>query len=378
MKIAFLNETSKTENRVACIPEVAGRLLGKHKGLTLMMAKGAGTRAGFSDADYKKAGVKISTAAELAKADILLRVTPLNTKEADTLKKGQTVIGFLDPATNGKQFEKLAKKGINLLAVEKTPRTSRAQSMDALSSQAGIAGYRAVLEASLHFNKFFPLMMTSAGSSKPAKVVILGVGVAGLQAIATAKRLGAQVSAFDIRPEVKEQIESLGGKYIELDIGEEGKSEGGYAKALSKEAQAKQQAALQEVLKKADVVITTAQIPGRAAPVLVTEATVKGMREGSVIIDMAAGGFNLANKVKGGNCPLTEADKVTVKHGVILVGHTNYPAMVAADASNFYARNLMNLLALLLKEEKGKTTLNFDFEDDIVDGVTATHNGEVR
>jgi NAD(P) transhydrogenase subunit alpha len=237
-------------------------------------------------------------------------------------------------------LEALLAKGITYLAMERIPRISRAQSMDALSSQSNISGYRAVIEAASHYGRFLPLMMTSAGSAKPAKLIVLGAGVAGLQAIATARRLGADVSAYDVRPETKEQIESLGAKAIELDVGESGSGEGGYAKELSEEAKAKQQQLLADELSKAHVIITTALIPCRPAPILITEEVVKNMREGSVIIDLAA--------ANGGNCPLTEADKVVIKHGVILVGHTNYPSMVPSDASAFYAGNIMNLLNIMV------------------------------
>jgi NAD(P) transhydrogenase subunit alpha len=241
--------------------------------------------------------------------------------------------------------------------------------MDVLSSQANFAGYRAVIEAAAHFGRFFPTMMTAAGSSKPAKAIILGAGVAGLQAIAVARRMGANVEAFDVRPEVKEQIQSLGAKFIEIDIGESGAGAGGYAKELSPEAKAKQQKGLTERLKKADVVICTAQIPGRPAPVLVTEEAVQGMAPGSVIVDLAA--------ASGGNCPLSEADKIVVKHGVTLIGITNFPALVPSDASNFYARNLINLLFLVIKP--GDTpTLNLDLQDEIIAAALATQGGAVR
>jgi NAD(P) transhydrogenase subunit alpha len=248
-------------------------------------------------------------------------------------------------------------KGIIYLAMERIPRISRAQSMDALSSQSNIAGYRAVIEAAAHYGRFLPLMMTSAGSAKPARLVVLGAGVAGLQAIATARRLGADVYAYDVRPETKEQIESLGAKAIELDLGESGSGEGGYAKELSDEAKAKQQQLLCDELSKAHVIITTALIPCRPAPTLITEAVVERMREGSVIIDLAA--------ANGGNCPLSEADKVVVKHGVIIVGHTNYPSMVPSDASAFYAGNIMNLLNIMVNKGDRGLSLKDLNEDEI-------------
>jgi NAD(P) transhydrogenase subunit alpha len=251
--------------------------------------------------------------------------------------------------------------------MELIPRTSRAQSMDVLSSQAGIGGYRAVLEAASRYGRFFPMMMTSAGSAKACKFAVLGVGVAGLQAIATARKLGAMVEAYDVRKEVREQILSLGAKVIDLDVGEEGSGTGGYAKELSEEAKRKQQAALTERLKGFDVIVSTANIPGRKSPVLITEDAVKGMRPGSVIVDMAA--------ANGGNCPLTEADKIVIKHGVVLVGITNYPALVPSDASHFYAQNLVNLLDILWTKKEGSASQELNLTDDIVAASLVTHKG---
>ncbi|MDD9912383.1 MAG: Re/Si-specific NAD(P)(+) transhydrogenase subunit alpha [Alphaproteobacteria bacterium] len=370
MKIAIPNCTSATEKRVALTPNEIKRLKGKYSGLEVFVMAGAGEAAHYSDAEYTESGAEVidSKKASKLKADVTLRVTPVETV-AD-YEENELVIGLMDPAGSQKTLNELADRGVNVVALERIPRTSRAQAMDALSSQANIGGYRAVLEATQHFDRYFPLMMTSAGSAKPAKVVVMGAGVAGLQAIATARRLGAQVEAFDIRPEVKEQIESLGAKFIEFDLGEEGSGEGGYAKELSEAARKKQQALLQAYLTTADVVITTAQIPGRPAPVLVTEEAVKGMRVGSVIVDMAA--------ASGGNCPLTEADKVVVKHGVKLVGHTNYASMLAHDASSFYARNLANLLELMLEVKDGVTSLHYNLEDDIIAGSLVVYGGQVR
>lgn len=378
LSVGIFNEVKGGETRVAMTPDVVKRLLAKFSDIQILVEKGAGLGANFADETYKAAGAKIAAVKDVAASDVVLNVNPMTEKQLTGLKKGALALGFMNPAGNAKAFAAAAKAGVNVAAVEKIPRTSRAQSMDALSSQANIGGYRAVLEAAAHLNRFFPVMMTAAGSSKPAKVMILGVGVAGLQAIATAKRLGAAVEAFDIRPEVEEQILSLGAKPIKLDLGEEGAGEGGYAKELSAEAKAKQQKLLQEYLTKADVVITTAQIPGRPAPILLTEAAVKGMAAGSVIVDMAAGGFNAANGIAGGNCPLTEADKIVEKHGVKIIGYTNYAAMLGADSSNFYARNLMNYLQLVLVDEGGKTALKLDMEDDIIAGSLAVVNGEVK
>jgi NAD(P) transhydrogenase subunit alpha len=285
------------------------------------------------------------------------------------MKKGSLLLSHIEPFNNDGCMEKLAEAGVNAMGLELIPRISRAQSMDVLSSQANIAGYRAVIEAASHFGKFFPTLMTSAGSAKAAKVIVLGVGVAGLQAIATARRLGGNVEAFDVRPEVKEQVQSLGAKFIDIDLGEDGSGSGGYAKELTEEAKAKQQAALQEKLKKADIVITTALIPGRPAPLLVTEEAVKGMAPGSVIVDMAA--------ANGGNCALTEKNQTAVKHDVILIGNTNLLANMPGDASNFYGRNLINLLALIIKAEE-PPVINLDLEDEIIATALVTHEGSVR
>lgn len=373
MKILVCNEQTATEKRVALTPEGVAKLRAEFPDMTFCIESGAGAGAYYSDIDYKNVGAEVLTAsaAKKAKTDIMLRVSP--TTKVPQLTKGGALLGFLDPASNVDKLKKLAGQGIYILPVENIPRTSRAQSMDALTSQSNIAGYRAVLEAATHYPKFFPLMMTAAGAAKPAHVIVLGVGVAGLQAIATARRLGAQVSAFDIRPESQEQVESLGAKFLQFDLGEDsaGEGENGYATELSAAARQKQQELLQNTLAKADVVITTAQVPGRPAPILVTEAAVTNMQAGSVIIDMAAGGYNQANNIKGGNCPLTVADKVTTtKNGVTLVGHTNYPAHVAADASRFYSANLVHFLHLALEHQDGKTTLNLNAEDDI---LAATH-----
>ncbi len=366
------------ENRVAMTPDTAKRLLNKFKGLKVAVEQGAGQQAHISDEMFQAAGVEIVNRDQALKGDIVLVVNRLGDDEVKGLKENAVLIGALEPASAGDHFQKLAQQKVNAITTEMIPRISRAQAMDTLSSQANIAGYKAVLEATNHFNKFFPVMMTAAGSSKPAKVIILGVGVAGLQAIATAKRLGASVEAFDIRPEVAEQVQSLGAKFIDLGIEEDGSGEGGYAKELSAEGKAKQQAALQEYLKKADVVITTALIPGRQAPVLITEDAVKGMKEGSVIVDMAAGGFNRANGIAGGNCPLTQVDQVVVNHGVTLVGYSNYPSQMAGDASAFFSRNLLNLLPLLIQETEDGLTLNVHTEDEIIQKSLVTLDGSVQ
>jgi NAD(P) transhydrogenase subunit alpha len=339
MKIGIPRETHAGETRVASVPEVVKRLAAK--GLEPVVESGAGLAAGFPDADYESAGARVSDRAGAYDVDLLLKVRRPDEPDVEAIRPGGLVIGLMESCGEDDPLVAAIKaKGTRVLAMERLPRISRAQSMDALSSQSNIAGYRAVIEAAAHFGRFFPMMMTSAGSAKPARLVVLGVGVAGLQAIATARRLGAEVHAYDVRPETREQILSLGAKPIDLDLGESGAGEGGYARELSDEARARQQAALADQLAKAHVIITTALIPCRPAPVLLTEDVVKRLRPGSVIVDLAA--------ASGGNCPLTEPDAVIERHGVIIVGHTNYPALVPTDASAFYAKNLANLIDILV------------------------------
>lgn len=303
-------------------------------------------------------------------ADLIFKVMPPTVAELGQMKDGCTVVSFMVPSKNAEMMKLMCDKNITSLAMELVPRITRAQSMDALSSQASIAGYMGVLMGAQLAPVFFPMLTTAAGTIRPAKVLIIGVGVAGLQAIATARRLGAQVWAYDVRPETSEQVESLGAKFIDLDLGEEGSGEGGYAKELSDEAKQKQQQLLSEELQKADVLISTAAIPCRPAPRLITEETVKGMREGSVIIDMAA--------ATGGNCELTEAGSVIVKHGVQIVGHTNYPAMVPADASSFFSRNLVNLMELLVTREDEKLVRPDYMEDEVTEAALVVYQGKVR
>ncbi len=353
MKIGLLKETAEGEKRVALSPDITKKLIAK--GFTVQVTQGAGGNANFTDAQYQDAGAEIVTSAEALNADILVRVRKPSAEEAEALPKGALLIAHIESCELDDILNTILEKEIIYLAMERIPRISRAQAMDALSSQSNIAGYRAVIEAALHYGRFLPLMMTSAGSAKPARLVVLGAGVAGLQAIATARRMGADVLAYDVRPETKEQIESLGAKAIELDIGESGSGEGGYAKELSQEAKERQQQALADELSKAHVIITTALIPCRPAPVLVTEDVIKNMREGSVVVDLAA--------ATGGNCPLTEADKVVVKHGVTIIGHTNYPSMVASDASAFYGGNIMNLLNIMVDKGDDGLVLK-DLEED--------------
>jgi len=353
MKIGVARETAAGEARVATTPEVAKKLVGK--GLTVILEAGAGEAAHYPDADYAAAGVTLGERAAAFDVDILLKVRRPSLDEVAAMRPGGIYIGLVESCGEDEVIGAMLAKDVGVMAMERIPRISRAQSMDALSSQSNIAGYRAVIEAAAHYGRFFPMMMTSAGSAKPARLVVLGAGVAGLQAIATARRLGADVYAYDVRPETKEQIRSLGAKAIELDIGESGAGEGGYAKELSEEAKARQQAALADELAKAHVIVTTALIPCRPAPVLITPEVVQRMRPGSVIVDLAA--------ANGGNCPLTERDQVVTRHGVILVGHTNFPSMVPADASAFYARNLANLLEIMVQKGEAGPVLR-DLEAD--------------
>jgi NAD(P) transhydrogenase subunit alpha len=353
MKLGVPKETREGERRVAAVPEVVKKLAAK--GLAVCVERGAGSAAGYPDDDYAAAGAELTDAAGALAADIVAKVRKPSGDEIAALRPGAVHISLIETCEDDGTLSGLLAKDIKAIAMERIPRISRAQSMDALSSQANIAGYRAVIEAAAHYGRFLPMMMTAAGAAKPARLVVLGAGVAGLQAIATARRLGAEVWAYDVRPETREQILSLGAKAIDLELGESGAGEGGYAKELSEDAKARQQQLLADELAKAHVIITTALIPCRPAPVLITEEVVRRMRAGSVIVDLAA--------ANGGNCPLTEPDRVVEKHGVTLIGHTNYPSMVAGDASAFYARNVANLLDIMLERGDAGLVLK-DLEAD--------------
>jgi|TARA_B100000959_G_scaffold110750_1_gene116805 NAD(P) transhydrogenase subunit alpha len=362
------SEAFAGEARVAATPDTAKKAIAL--GLEVLVEAGAGSGAGYPDEKYSEVGARIVDGSEAFFADIVFKVQSPSEEEISRLKQGAVYIGFIDISSDRPTLESLTNANISAIALERIPRISRAQSMDALSSQAGITGYRSVIEAAYYYGRFFPLMMTSAGSAKPAKVTILGAGVAGLQAIATAKRLGAQVFAYDVRPQVKEEIHSLGAKFIELDLGESGEGEGGYAKELSEEAKKKQEHLLTEELKTADIIISTAQIPGRKAPILITEEAVRGMKEGSVIIDLAA--------ASGGNCPLTKEDEIIKAYGVTLCGLTNLPALMPGDASAFYSRNLYNLLELIVTQnDQGSAALDV-LQDEITADALVTHEGVVR
>lgn len=355
MKIGIPKERVDGEARVATTPEIAKKLI--NGGLTVMLERGAGEGSHYIDKAYQEVGVELTDAAGALGCDIVAKVRKPTEDEVAQMRDGTVFIGHGETCEQDPVISAMQARNITVIAMERIPRISRAQSMDALSSQSNIGGYRAMIEAANHFGRFIPLMMTSAGSAKPARIVVLGAGVAGLQAIATARRLGGDVHAYDVRPETREQIESLGAKAIDLDIGEGGAGEGGYAKELSEEGKARQQALLADELAKAHVIVTTALIPCRPAPVLVTEEVVRRMRAGSVIVDLAA--------ATGGNCPLTESGKVVVRHGVILVGHTNYPSMMPSDASAFYAKNIANLLDIMLDRSGGDIALKNLDEDEI-------------
>ena len=378
MLIGIPAETLAGETRVAVTPETVKKLAAQ--GHTLRIQSGAGVAASVTDAAYTAAGAEITDAAGAFGCDLVLKVRNTTESEANMLKSGSTLIGMLNPF-EADGLQRLATAGVTGFALEAAPRTTRAQSMDVLSSQANIAGYKAVMMAADKYQRFFPMLMTAAGTVKAARVVILGVGVAGLQAIATAKRLGAVIEASDVRPSVKEQIESLGGKFIDVSYDTDEEKEaaagvGGYAKPMPPSWLARQAVEVAKRVALADIVISTALIPGRAAPTLITEDMVKSMKPGSVIIDIAAGkGQNLEGKPGGGNCPISEADKTVVKHGVTIVGDTNLPALVAADASALYARNVLDFLKLIINKEGA---LHVDMEDDIVAACLMSQGGELK
>ena len=374
MQIGVPTETQVGETRVAVTPETAKKL--KTQGHTVRVQSGAGLAASVTDEAYLAAGAEITDAAGALGCELVVKVRNVFDNEAAQMKPGATLVGMLNPF-DGEGLQRLANAKLTSFALEAAPRTTRAQSMDVLSSQANIAGYKAVIMAADKYQRFFPMLMTAAGTVKAARVVILGVGVAGLQAIATAKRLGAVIEASDVRPSVKEQVESLGGKFIDVpyETAEEKEAAvgvGGYAKPMPQSWLDRQKAEVAKRVALADVVISTALIPGRAAPTLITEDMVKSMKPGSIIVDIAAG---KGPGGVGGNCPLSEADKTVVKHGVTIIGETNLPALVAADASALYARNVLDFLKLIINKD---AALHVDMEDDIVAACLMTQAGEVR
>lgn len=368
MFIGVPAESMAGETRVAVTPETVKKL--KAQGHVLRIQSGAGVAASVTDAAYEAAGAEIVPAPGAWDADLVLKVRCPTEAEAPGLRAGSTLVGMLNPFDVA-GLQRLAQAGVTAYALEAAPRTTRAQSMDVLSSQANIAGYKAMMIAADRYQRFFPMLMTAAGTVKAARVVILGVGVAGLQAIATAKRLGAVIEASDVRPSVKEQVESLGAKFIDVPYETQEEKEaaegvGGYARPMPQSWLDRQKAEVAKRVAQADVVVTTALIPGRAAPVLVTEDMVKSMKPGSVIVDIAA--------PQGGNCPLTEPGQTVVKHGVTLVGETNLPALVAADASSLYARNVLDFLKLIIDKDGA---LHVDLQDDIVAACLVAHQSKV-
>lgn len=373
MKIAVMKERRANERRVAATPETVKKFAGL--GVEVVVEAGAGATAHFSDKDFQDAGAAIAAdaAAALAGADVILKVRrPImpgedGMDELTLMRAGQTLIAMLNPLIRRSDCDAYAAAGIDAYAMELMPRISRAQSMDVLSSQANLAGYKSVLDATEEFDRALPMMMTAAGTIAPAKVFVMGAGVAGLQAIATARRLGAVVSATDVRPVAKEQVESLGATFVMVADEEsaQAETEAGYAREMSDEYKKKQAALIAETIARQDIVICTALIPGRAAPVLVDEAMVASMKPGSVIVDLAV--------ENGGNCALSEMGRVVEVNGVKIIGHANFPARLAVDASNLYARNLFNFLSPHINGENG--ALSFDFEDETVSGVCLTRDG---
>src|SRR6476469_2468938 len=374
MQIGVPAETTAGETRVAVTPETAKKL--KAQGHTLRVQSGAGLAASVTDEAYQAAGCEITDAAGAFGCELVLKVRNASGSEVGMMKQSTTLVGMLNPF-DAEGLQRLAAARLTGFALEAAPRTTRAQSMDVLSSQANIAGYKAVMVAANAYQRFFPMLMTAAGTVKAARVVILGVGVAGLQAIATAKRLGAVIEASDVRPSVKEQVESLGGKFIDVpyetaEEKEAAEGVGGYARPMPQSWLDRQKVEVAKRVAAADVVISTALIPGRAAPTLITEEMVKAMKPGSVIVDIAAG---KGPDGVGGNTPLSVADQTVVRHGVTIVGETNLAARVGADASSLYARNVLDFLKLVLTKEGGFAV---PMDDDIVAACLMTQAGEVK
>ena len=376
MHIGVPAETRANEARVAATPETVKKLVSQGHRVTVQ--RGAGLPASYIDDAFAAAGAELVDANTAFAADLVLKVHSPNEAELLLLKSGAVIAGMLDPF-NAENNARLAASGITAFALEAAPRTTRAQSLDVLSSQANIAGYKAVLVASNIYQRFMPMLMTAAGTVKAARVLVLGAGVAGLQAIATAKRLGAVIEASDVRPAVKEQIESLGAKFLDVPYETDEEREaavgvGGYARPMPPSWLARQSVLVAERAKQADIVIATALIPGRPAPTLIAAETVQAMKPGSVIVDLAAGRGAEYEGRRGGNCPLTEVDQVVMKHGVHLVGYTNLASMVATDASALYARNLLDFIKLIVTKEG---TLNIDMADDIVAATLLCRDGQV-
>jgi len=366
MKIAILAETASDETRVAASPTSTKAFIGK--GLEVVVQAGAGNGSFFSDDAYKAAGATIAKTptAVVKGADIVLSVRRPAAAAVKGMKKGAVVAAQLEPFGDRKDIDALAKAGLTAFSMELIPRISRAQSMDVLSSQANLAGYKAVIDSAEQFSRAFPMMMTAAGTVPPAKVFVMGAGVAGLQAIATARRLGAVVSATDVRAAAGEQVASLGAKFVFVEGMKDSATEGGYAKELSDEDKKKQAELVANHIKGQDIVITTALIPGRPAPVLVSKAMVESMASGSIIVDMAV--------ERGGNCPLSKAGEIVTHKGVTIMGYTNLPGRLSGNASSLYAKNLQNFIDLMISE---KAELEIDWDDEIITGCALTHDGKV-
>ncbi|MSX03142.1 MAG: Re/Si-specific NAD(P)(+) transhydrogenase subunit alpha, partial [Actinobacteria bacterium] len=358
MQIAVPKEHGTDERRVALVPEVVRKLSGR--GIDVVVEQGAGERALIADSAFEEAGAKIVQSADVWSSDVVITIAPPTTEQIGSMKPDALLIGFLAPLTSAPTAVAARDAKVTAFAMEAVPRISRAQAIDALSSQSNVAGYEAVILAAEELTRFFPMLMTAAGTIPPAKVLVLGAGVAGLQALATARRLGAVATGYDVRPEVAEQVESLGATF--LDLGIEAAGEGGYARELSDEERAAQQQALNEAITGFDVVVTTALVPGRPAPKLISAAAVEGMRAGSVIVDLAG--------ESGGNCELTVPGEKTVVHGVTILSPLNLPAQMPEHSSQLYARNVLALLDLMINdgEEGAATTLVPDFEDEIISG----------
>ena len=372
MRIGVPKETADGERRVALVPEVVRKLTGGLSGdagsaVDVLVQRGAGDGALIPDGAFEEAGAQlVDDAAATLETDVVVKVAAPTAEETAHLGPNSTLIAFLGPLTNGEGVKAIAQTGATSFALEAVPRISRAQSMDALSSQANISGYRAALIGAQELGRFYPMLMTAAGTIRPATVLVLGAGVAGLQAIATARRLGAVVQGFDVRAAVKEQVESLGATFLEFDLGGDLEGAGGYAKELTAEQQARQQELMAEAIGKVDVVITTALVPGRRAPILVTEDAVKLMKPGSVIVDLAG--------EAGGNCELSVPGENVIRHDVKILAPLNVPSTMAEHASQLYARNIQALLGLMISDEGA---ISLDFEDEVIAGACITRGGEI-
>ncbi|WP_257254250.1 MULTISPECIES: Re/Si-specific NAD(P)(+) transhydrogenase subunit alpha [unclassified Endozoicomonas] len=365
MRIGIPGEIQENENRVAATPDTIGKL--QKLGYDVIIESGAGIKASFDDAAFIEAGAQIAERSEVWGSDIVLKVNAPTDDEISLLKDGATLASFIWPGQNEELMNKLSERNINVLALDSVPRLSRSQSLDALSSMANIGGYRAVVEASHHFGRFFNGQITAAGKIPPAKVMVIGAGVAGLAALGAAGSMGAIVRAFDTRPEVKEQVESMGAEFLELDYEEEQDSSDGYAKEMSQAFIDAEMALFMEQAKEVDIIITTALIPGRPAPKLILEEMVKAMKPGSVIVDLAA--------QTGGNCECTEKDKVVIRHGVTVIGYTDLPSRLPTQSSQLYGTNLVNMLKLMTPEKDGNLVI--DFEDEVVRGLTVVKEGSI-